>query len=339
VPSRATEMSMSIHCGGCGLEYAGARGVGGVLAQPRSLARPQFVRMLGSIRRFHRLAHQAVAAGDVGMTLRSFLVAHRFSPYFVRHYVVPVVSSVWSAGSADALAYPAHHLFTFLDNHGMLSVTGSPAWRTVVGGSRAYVERIAKGLGAVETSTPVRAIVRQATGIEIRDDADRAVLFDRVVVATHADTALSLVERPTRDERVVLGAFRYSRNETWLHTDDRVLPRSPRARASWNYLLPGCGADSRQVLVSYDMNRLQALPSRIPYVVTLNAMDRIDPAKVVARMTYEHPIFSSESVAAQAGLARLNSGTLAYAGAYHGWGFHEDGCRAGLAAAASLGAR
>jgi uncharacterized protein len=250
---------------------------------------------------------------------------------------VPVVSCVWSAGTEAALAYPARYLFVFLGNHGMLSVTGAPPWRTVTGGSRTYVERIAKELQAVQTSTPVRAVVRTSGEVEVHDDCDQVTRFERVVMATHADDAVRLLAQSTETERTILGAFTYSRNETWLHADASVLPEARRARSSWNYLLPGCQADTDAVLVSYDMNRLQSLPSRTPHIVTLNATDRIDPDLVVQRMTYEHPIYTLASVAAQQRLGDLNDGTIAFAGAYHGWGFHEDGCRSGVAAAASLG--
>jgi len=337
VPTQPTTMSMSIHCEGCGLEYAGGRGAGGVLAQPRSAVTPAFVRMLLEVKKFHRQAKAMVADGDDHLTLREFLTAGRFSRYFVRHFVVPVVSSVWSAATGVALEYPARYLFLFLDNHGMLSVAGSPAWRTISGGSRTYVEQISKGLHAVHTGTPVRSVARSAGRIEIRDECDQVSTFDRVVMATHADEALRLLHPGTAEERAALGAFSYSRNETWLHCDESLLPRAIRARSSWNYLLPTCDADTDAVLVSYDMNRLQDLPSHTPHLVTLNATDRIDPALVLDRMTYAHPIYSLASVAAQKKLPGLNDGTIAFAGAYHGWGFHEDGCRSGVAAAESLG--
>ncbi len=337
VRTQPTDMSMSIHCEGCGLEYAGGRGVGGVFARPRSAAAPAFVRMLAQVKRFHRRAKEMVVGEDDQLTLRDFLSGGGFSPYFVRHFVVPVVSSVWSASTGVAMEYPARYLFVFLENHGMLSVTGSPEWRTISGGSRAYVEQIAKVLHAVHTGTRVRSVTRSPDGVDVRDDCDQVTAFDRVVVATHADEALRLLDPCTNDERAALRAFSYGRNETWLHTDESVLPRARRARSSWNYLLPGCDVDTDAVLVSYDMNRLQALPSREPHIVTLNATGRIDPARVLDRMTYDHPIYSLQSVKAQKSLPGLNDGTIAFAGAYHGWGFHEDGCRSGVAAAESLG--
>jgi uncharacterized protein len=337
VASQPTEMSMSIRCEGCGLEYAGARGLTGLFAQPRSAANPAYLRMLIEVRRFHRRARNVLTQASDELTLGDFLLSGGFSDYFAAHFMVPIVASVWSASPSTALTYPARYLFAFLDNHGMLSITGSPAWRTVTGGSRTYVEKAVKHLSTVVTATPVRAVVRHTDGVEIRDDSDQATVFDRVVVATHADTALRLLADPTSRERATLGAFGYSRNETWLHTDDRLLPAAPAARASWNYLLPSCHAGADRVLVSYDMNRLQALAARTPHLVTLNATDRIDPDRVLARMTYEHPIYTTRSVAAQRQLPELNDGTIAFAGAYHGWGFHEDGCRAGVAAAQSLG--
>ena len=176
-------------------------------------------------------------------------------------------------------------------------------------------------------------MIRHADGVEIRDDSDQATVFDRGGRRHPRRHRPALLADPSRQERSTLGAFGYSRNETWLHTDDRLLPAAPGARASWNYLLPSCHADPDRVLVSYDINRLQALPTRTPHLVTLNATDRIDPNRVLARMTYEHPIYTTRSVAAQRHLPELNDGTIAFAGAYHGWGFHEDGCRAGVAAA------
>jgi predicted NAD/FAD-binding protein len=248
-----------------------------------------------------------------------------------------VVSAVWSAGETVSLSYPARYLFTFLAHHGLLAVGGSARWRTVVGGSASYVQRAVKGLTAVHVGTPVRAVGRTADGVEIRDDAGSTHHAARAVVATHPDQALALLAHPTDAERAVLGTFRYGRNETWLHQDTSVLPSRPGARAAWNYLKPACSSAQAPVLVSYDMNRLQRLAEPDDYVVTLNGAGRVDPDRVLARMQYEHPIYTPESVAAQRRLPELNDGTLAFAGAYHGWGFHEDGCAAGVRAAASLG--
>lgn len=340
VATRDTEMSMSIRCDGCGLEYAGAKGLKGLFAQPRNASRGRYLRMLADIKRFHRHAGRVLESPDAGdVTLGAFLAIGGYTKYFVDHFMLPVVSTVWSADRGDTLKYPARYLFEFLRNHGMLSVGGSPSWRTVVGGSREYVERAAKQLTAVHLSTPVRSVERTARGIEVRDDADTRHRVDKVVLATHADQALELLESPTAAEREVLGSFRYSSNEAWLHTDTSVLPAAEAARAGWNYATSFCGAHHGAVRVSYDMNRLMRLDEPTGYVVTLNPGTTPADGSVLAKMTYEHPVYTPESVGAQRRLPGLNDGTVAFAGAYHGWGFHEDGCASGVRAAENFGVR
>ncbi|MBC9712749.1 FAD-dependent oxidoreductase [Streptomyces sp. TRM66268-LWL] len=338
VSTRATGMTMSVRCEGCGLEYAGARGPRGLLARPANALNGPYLRMLAEVPRFHRAARRMLAEESQSLlSLGEFLARHGFSRYFVRHFVTPVVSAVWSCPPASAPRYPARYLFRFLDHHGMLTVSGSPTWRTVVGGSREYVERIGKQLDTVHTSTPVRVVRRGWDRAEVTTEDGRTATYDSVVIATHPDQALRLLADPTEAERQVLGAFRYSRNPTLLHTDPSVLPRRPGARAAWNYLMPGCAAGADQVRVSYDMNRLQGLGARDTYVVTLGDDGRIPADRILARMAYEHPLYTAESVAAQARLPHLSGPVTAYAGAYHGWGFHEDGCRSGVEAAAALG--
>ncbi|MET9650986.1 FAD-dependent oxidoreductase [Streptomyces sp. NPDC006460] len=338
VATRESEMSMSVRCDGCGLEYAGARGPAGLLGGD-NLRRGRHLRMLADVPRFHRAARRLLDSGDATQTLGDFLRRRGFSDYFVGHFVVPLVSAVWSCAPDTALLYPAQYLFRFLSHHGLLSVTGSPQWRTVAGGSATYVARAAKQFTAVRTATPVRAVERGAGHARVTTADGDTQEYTAVVVATHPDQALRLLADPTEDERRVLGAFTYSRNPTVLHRDTSLLPRSPHARASWNYWLPSCAARPDTVQVSYDMNRLQRLTTAEPHIVTLNAGDRVDPATVIARMVYEHPVYTPRSVAAQRELPLLNTSVTAFAGAYHGWGFHEDGCRAGVAAAESLGVR
>ncbi len=342
VATQPSEMSMSIHCDECGLEYAGARGLRGIAATPSAFANPRFLRLLVEVKKFHVQAHRVLASTETdGATLGGFLAQGGYSDYFAQHFLLPLVASVWSSGIGDARLYPARYLFEFLNHHGMLTVTGSHAWRTVVGGSRSYVERAVKGLSAVQTSTPVRSVVRTATGIEIHDDADDLHTFDRVVIATHPDQALRLLADPTRDEREVLGGFSYSRNPTVFHTDPSVLPRRRSARASWNYRMrqcrPGPPGTAARIQVSYDMNRLQSLSEPVDYIVTLNDEHGVAEDKVIERMVYEHPIYTPESLAAQHRLPSLATDRTVYAGAYHGWGFHEDGCVSGVRAAAAFG--
>jgi predicted NAD/FAD-binding protein len=344
VATQPTEMSMSISCGGCGLEYAGARGLPGLFAQLRRTADPAYLRMLTEVKRFHLaatrlLAHADAAPGDDvdRLTLGTFLAVCGFGDHFVRHFVVPIVSCVWSAGTGLSLEYPAVYLFRFLQNHGMLSVTGSPQWRTVTGGAATYVERAAKGLSAVQTGAGIRTVVRHADGVQLVDADGQHADADAVVVATHADQALALLGDPSPAERAVLGAFSYSRNETLLHTDSRVLPAARRARAAWNYRLATCAQPDVPVQVTYWMNRLQSLEEPVDYLVTLNGSDTVDPRTVLRRMVYEHPVYTPESVAAQKRLPGLSTGRTAFAGAYHGWGFHEDGCASGARAAEAFG--
>ena len=238
-----TEMSMSIRCEECGLEYAGGRGLTGLLAQRSRVLDPRFLRMLLQVRRFHRraLAFLRTSPEDDLTTYGEFLAAEGFSDHFLTHYAVPVVSCVWSAGAETALQYPARYLFRFLDHHGMLQVTGSPQWYTVVGGSRTYVERIGAQLPAVRRSHPVTDVTRHADGVDVRDASGEVTRVDRVVIATHADQALALLTDPTDDEVTTLKSFGYSRNETVLHTDASILPEAGAARASWNYLMGSCG--------------------------------------------------------------------------------------------------
>ena len=339
VATQESEMSMSVRCEGCGLEYAGARGPAGLLARPRNLLGGAYPRLLAEVPLFHRAARRLLAReGEQGLTLGGFLDREGFSPYFRTHFMTPVVSAVWSCDPVTALRYPAGYLFRFLAHHGMLSVGGSPTWRTVTGGSREYVDRIAKHIPEIRTGSPVRAVRRHADGADATAEDGTTESYDAVVIAVHPDQALRLLTDPTEREREVLGAFRYSRNTTLLHTDTRLLPRARGARASWNYLMPSCGADADRVRVSYDMNRLQRLDAAETFVVTLGGEERVDPGRVLARMVYEHPVYTPESVAAQRHLPELNSPVCAFAGAYHGWGFHEDGCRSGVEAAAALGA-
>ncbi len=339
IATQPTEMSMSIRCDGCGLEYAGGRGAAAILAQPRRLADPRFVRMLTEVPRFHRAARRLLDDPTLGdPDWGTFLDDAGFSDYFVRHFAIPLVSCVWSSGDADTRRYPARHLFAFLANHGMLSVSGSPLWRTVTGGSGTYVRAVVARLDAARVATPVVAVRRHADGVEVTTADGTTSQFDAAVIATHADDALRILADATDEERRDLAAFGYSTNTTWLHRDASVLPRSTRARASWNYRIDSCRAEVPRVHVSYWMNRLQALDAQEDYLVTLNPGDAVAPDRVIASMEYTHPVFTRDAVAAAPRLRATGGPRLAFAGAHLGWGFHEDGARSGLEAARRLGA-
>ncbi|MFC1413998.1 NAD(P)/FAD-dependent oxidoreductase [Streptacidiphilus sp. N1-12] len=341
IRTQDSEMSMSVSCRSCGLEYAGARGPGGLAAQPGALFRARYLRMLAEVPLFHRRARALLASPDPRadeLTLREFLTRGRFSGYFNAHFMTPLVAAVWSCAPDLAREYPARYLFAFLDNHGLLSVTGSPTWRTVVGGSRTYVERIAARLAEVRTGAPVLAVRRHGDGVTVTAADGAPAEYDGVVLAAHPDQTLKMLADASAEEREVLGAFEYSFNPTVLHRDPSVLPRAPRARASWNYRMESCLDRSEQVRVSYHLNRLLRLDTPEDYLVTLNE-DPADPVPeehVLSRTVYRHPLYSRGSRAAQLRLPALSAGRTAFAGAYHGWGFHEDGCRSGVQAAQAL---
>ncbi len=356
VATQDSDMSMSVRCDQTGLEYAGALGLAGLFPSWRNAVRPSYLRMLAEIPRFHRMARrllqQPEEQGD--QTLRAFLARGRFSPTFRTHFMESLVACVWSCDAGVALDYPARYLFTFLEHHGMLRVFGSPQWRTVTGGSGEYVAEVAGHLhqsGAdVRTGTKVVSVLETPEGVEVTDGNGVVDRFDAAVIAAHPGQALALLAEPTSAQREVLGAIPYSRNTAQLHTDTGVLPRARRARASWNYLrrastssTTGGGSTTAPpdgVTVSYDMTRLQRL--EVPadgrrFVVTLGAPGLVDQAKVLETMEYEHPIYTPDSVAAQRRLPECDTARIAFAGAWHGWGFHEDGARSGVSAAARLG--
>jgi predicted NAD/FAD-binding protein len=340
VETRPTDMSMSVRCQGCGLEYAGRRGLGGLVPAPGTLARPRYLPMLARIPLFYREARRLVATpGADSLTLGEFLRAGGYPRYFTGHFVVPLISAVWSCSPAEVLGYPAAYLFEFLDRHGMLSLRRTPGWRTITGGSREYVEKIAKRLTRIHVGQAAASVRRDLDGVEVADTSGTRYRFARAVIATHPDQALRMLDPPTAAECAVLGAFSYRTSAAALHTDASVLPRATRARASWNYQLGDCAGAAEQVHVSYYLNRLEGVGGDTEYIVTLNPLGQVAQQAILDRMSYAHPLYTAASVAAQRRLPELNSPVLAFAGAYHGWGFHEDGCRSGVLAARALGVR
>ncbi|HEU5037589.1 MAG TPA: DUF1365 family protein [Nocardioides sp.] len=335
VRTQESEMSMSVRDDATGLEYAGALGARGLFPGGRNLTDRAYLRMLGEVPRFHRCAKALLDRPGDDVTLREFLLAHGFTGYFERHFMEPLVAAVWSCDPEVALEYPARYLFAFLQHHGMLSVTGSPQWRTVTGGSHEYVRRVAAALPDVRVGTKVTSVLETADAVEVTDGNGVVTRYDAVVVATHPGQALAMLAEPTGAQREVLGAITYSPNVALLHTDTSLLPTARAARASWNFRRP---SESRgHVTVTYDLTRLQRLPTQTRYLVTLGGEDLVDPATVIDRMEYEHPLYTPASVAAQARLPEIGTDRVVFAGAYHGWGFHEDGARSGAAAAARLG--
>jgi uncharacterized protein len=322
VATHESDMSFSVSCSGCGLEYSGRR----PFAQAANAARPPFLALLWEIGRWLRTAQPE----DESQSLAEYLDAHGYSQRFRRHFLVPLTSALWSTAPGRALEFPAASAIRFFDNHGMLGF-GRFRWRTVTGGSHRYVDAIAGRLGdRLRLGSGVRSVRRAANGVELRI-GDAIERFDRVVLATHADQALALLEDPTPAERRVLGSFEYTTNEAVLHTDSSFLPRTRGARASWNYRL---GDDGRPT-ITYHLNRLQALDADRDYCVTLN--QEVAEEHVLERFTYRHPLYTAATVRAQSDLPWLGDARTSYAGAYFGNGFHEDGLASGVAVARELG--
>ncbi|MBK6734547.1 MAG: FAD-dependent oxidoreductase [bacterium] len=336
VATQPGDMSFSFRDDGTGLEY-GAPEPWRLFAQPGNLARPSFHHMVREILRFYREASAWLEQADEGTVLEEFLAERGYSHNFIESHLYPVCAAIWSSPHAAMGRYPAAALFRFFANHGLLSLTGRPQWRTVTGGSRRYVERLTDPFrDRIRTGTPVVRIVRDRDGVTIHTPEGGPERFDQVVLACHADQALAMLDAPTAREAEVLAAFPYAANETVLHSDTRILPRRRLAWASWNYHR-GAGGD-RAVTMTYDQNRLQRLRSERRYLVTLNRTTDLDPALVHARMNYEHPQYDARAVRMQAAVDELNGTNRTwYCGAYWGYGFHEDGVVSGLRVARAFG--
>ena len=337
VASQDTTMSFGAQVEATGLEY-NATSLDALFCQRRNLLSPSFIRMVREILRFYREAGALLRDPGPGPSLGDYLEQNRYSALFRDAHLIPMASALWSSPSATILDFPAKYLVRFMDHHRMLQVEGRPQWRVVQGGSSSYVDALkARWTVDVRLACPVQRITRDDAGVTVKHVAgeDR---FDAIVVATHSDQALALLGDADALEREVLGAMPYQRNEVVLHTDRRLLPTRRKAWAAWNAFVP---ADPKaECSVSYCMNLLQGLESPDPFVVTLNRTDAIDPAKVIAKMTYHHPVYTHASVAAQDRRGELDGRRNTwFAGAYWGFGFHEDGMRAGVEAAAGLGVR
>jgi predicted NAD/FAD-binding protein len=331
-----SSMSFSVSDPQGHFEYS-SRSPNGLFATRRHLVTPWFHRMVLDLARFNRAAGRLLA-GSADPSLGDWLETLRLSRPFVERLIVPQVSAVWSADPRRRWSFPARFLAEFFDNHGMLSLTGRPHWRTVRGGSARYVEALTRPLtGRIRLSTPVQAIARHPDHVSVKAQGSEAERFDEVVLATHSDQALSLLADPTEAEHAILGAIPYQANEAVLHTDSRLLPRRRRAWASWNYHLLGDFPD--RAAVTYDMNRLQSLRAERQFCVTLNRSEAIDPSQVIRTISYAHPVFSQAGVRAQQRVDEISGrNRTSYCGAYWGWGFHEDGVVSGLRVAQRFGA-
>ncbi|MGH8042653.1 MAG: NAD(P)/FAD-dependent oxidoreductase [Rudaea sp.] len=337
VDTQPTTMSFAVKNEGTGLEY-NATDLRGLFCQRRNLFSPRFWRMLREIARFYRNAPDLLDRSEPGPTLGDYLAEHHYSDAFRDDHLVPMASALWSSPSAQIAQFPAKYLAQFMANHQMLQVRGRPQWRVVKGGSQSYVSALRKSWRLRERiGCAVTKLVRAGDGVRV-DCVAGSDRYDHAVIASHSDQALGLLGDASENERAILGAMPYQENDTVLHTDAGLLPRRRRAWAAWNALV---SADaSKHCTVSYCMNLLQGLDCAEPIVVTLNRTDRIAPAKILKRMRYHHPLYTQAAVAAQSRKAQIQGiNRTWFAGAYWGWGFHEDGMRSAVEVANALGVR
>ena len=338
IETQPSDMSFSVACPQTGFEYS-SRGAGGFFAQRRNVLRFEHYLLLRDILRFNREAPAILDSPDNGgATLGEYLDTHRYGEAFVHRYLVPMTSAIWSSSFEGIRQFPAQMLVRFMHNHGMLSVGAQPLWRVVRGGSHAYIPALAAPIAAVCLDARLQSVTRSETHVTLTFKDRPPQRVDEVVFACHGDQVLRLLLDPTDAEREVFREFTTTANETWLHTDRRYLPRTPRARASWNYRLGA--ANEAPPSVTYHLNRLQGLQTSTDYCVTLNPREPIAPEHVIRRLHYRHPRFTLGAVRAQrrwkdvSGVRRTH-----YCGAYWRYGFHEDGLVSAIRVAASLGVR
>ena len=340
IETQPTEMSLGHSCDACGIEF-GSRQPASMFAQPSSFVRPSHWRMIGDIRRFYAVARERLE-NDIWTrdTLAEFLDAGGYGNSFRNHFLVPVVSAVWSTSAAEIMDFPVDYLLRFLDNHGLIGFGKGKPWRTVVGGSMTYVDRIMERLpaDALVAGDPVVDVQRDGDGVAVANLSGRTERFDAVVMATHADVSLSLLNDADSAERKALGLFEYTTNDVVLHTDESLLPRHRRARGSWNVETSDCRRPADQLVMSYWMNSLQRLDTPLEYLTSVNPGDRIPDDKVIVARPMSHPKYTFDTLDGQAAVGALQGHRRTYyAGAHLGYGFHEDGCRSGYQAAELIG--
>ena len=334
IATEPSEMSFAVSLDEGALEYAGTD-LNGLFAQRSNLFKPRFLMMLRDLLRFYREAPGRLA-GLKTLSLGDFLERDGYGRAFRDDHLLPMAAAIWSAPSKTLLDFPAASFVSFCDNHGLLKVSDRPIWRTVVGGSASYIAPLtAPYADRVKLARPCLSISRdEAGGVSLADGSGSPSRYDHVVIATHGDEALALLDRPSATETSVLGAFRYNHNRAVLHSDPSLMPRRRSVWCSWNYL--GRGGDAAALCVTYWMNRLQGLPAEPDLFVTLNPTH--EPASILHEDAYRHPIFDLGALAAQKRLWSLQGqGNVWFCGAYFGAGFHEDGLQSGLAVAETLG--
>ena len=336
VASEPTDMSFSMSCGDSGLEYS-SRSLNSLFAQRRNILRPSFHRMIRDIRRFFQQAAKVLQDIDCSATLGEYLEEQGYSDEFIQHHIIPMGAALWSAPPERVYDFPVQYFIKFFDNHRFLQVQGRTPWRVISGGSHQYVKQMVRPFhNRIRLNTAVQSIQRKADNVILYLQNGQMESFDAVVLALHSDQALKLLQDPSIQEEQILGSMGYHANQVVLHTDTHLLPRRRRAWAAWNYNLHRDRND--EAVLTYNMNMLQNLEAPQTFCVSLNANDIINPKKILRTMTYYHPQYTLNSVAAQNRHAEINGVRRTfYCGAYWGYGFHEDGVKSGLLVARAFG--
>jgi uncharacterized protein len=331
VETQVSHMSFSVKDEASGLEYNGTS-LNSLFAQRSNLFKPKFLWMIKDILRFNQQAPLLLDEAKQDMSFGDYLKNNHYSASFIRNYIIPMGSAIWSADPDQMFQFPAKFFIRFFHNHGMLSVSHRPQWRVIKGGSQAYVTQLTAGFKQhIQTNTPIEHVTRNQHGALVKPKGAEAQQFDWVFFACHSDQALKMLTDATQNEQAILGALPYQKNQIVLHTDTKLMPKRKLAWAAWNYHLTA--QPLGLAAVTYNMNILQSLDSPEPFLVTLNHTANIDPAKIIKTLNYSHPVFTAEGVAAQAKHSLISGvNHTSYAGAYWRNGFHEDGVASALAA-------
>ncbi|MGN6208789.1 NAD(P)/FAD-dependent oxidoreductase [Asticcacaulis sp.] len=338
VPHQLSDMSFGVSIDKGRLEYS-SLGLKGLFAQTRNLFRPRFISLLLDIMRFYREAPKDHAArARENYRLGDYLKDRNYGRAFIDDHLLPQAAAIWSTSASQIMDYPFRAFIAFFENHGLLQIMDRILWRSVIGGAQAYVTKlVAPFADCIRTHTAIRRVTRGPKGVVLHDQNGVSHLFDQVVFATHADVTLKMLADATVDEIETLGAFTYTPNEVVLHTDAAFMPKRRAAWSSWNYMGERSASNEQQLCVTYWMNLLQVLKTDRNYFVTLNPTHAVDPAKVIKRIVFEHPLFNARAIAAQGRLADLQGQNHSwFCGAYFGSGFHEDGLQSGLAVAEAI---